>query len=94
MNPLRRVRYEPHPPPKVGWWLTRVNRASRPSMRFWDGNVWSIGIPADAGVETIADRNALARMKSAHPQQSVRWTLYKPQWWVTATAPKPRRSKQ
>ena len=79
---LRRIQYEGGPPPSVDWWLTRVNAASKPAMRYWDGTQWSVAIPADAREYTVAERQVLAREKCAYPQEAVRWTRFKPQWWL------------
>ena len=89
---LRRLQYEGGPPPSVDWWLTRVNATSKPAMRYWDGRQWSIGIPADASAQVIAMRQQLVVNKAAFQADTIRWTRFKPQWWLTATASK-RRSK-
>ena len=61
------------PPPSVGWWPASIVENPK-TIRWWDGDVWSIAINPSCDAKIAA---RYAAIRNLH-QAQIKWTE---RWW-------------
>lgn len=80
---LRREHFRTGAPSSKGWWLTKVNERSRPAIRYWDGEQWSIAYTPDTKADTVREAfKHCASQRAAFEQRGIMWSYSKPRWWL------------
>lgn len=69
------MKWHKGPPPEIGWWPASIVQDHQ-SIRWWNGEFWSVGaLPEDSAEEAAK----YATKKSSQRPDWIQWT---DRWWL------------